>query len=115
MTQGRLDWRGESAPVAPARVRMAPSAIEARRTGHARATETASMRAYRDALIRFGPCTDQELAERSWLPLASVNARRNDWHAYDITAVIAVDRVTKVWTHGRATTRVVWAWHGVTS
>lgn len=104
----------EPTPVAPSAVSMAPSAVEARRSGRVRAVGavTASMARYRDALREHGPCTDQELERRSGIPLSAICARRNDWHDADPDAVVAVDRVTQRWASGRTTTRVVWKWNG---
>jgi hypothetical protein len=60
------DVRDATRPVAPARVRMAPAAIEARRSGR-KATKgvtkpSAPMLVYRDALRAIQPATDHEVS-----------------------------------------------------
>ena len=95
-------------PIAPTRVRMAPSAIEARRSGRAGqrviTTPSAPMLVYRDALRAIQPATDHAvsayLRQRERVPadsarwgLSSINGRRNDWLALDPTCIEAQDRV----------------------
>lgn len=95
-------------PVAPASVRMAPSAIEARRSGRAGkrviTTPSAPMLVYRDALRAIQPATDHEvsaylrqregvLTESSRWALSSINGRRGDWLSLDPTCIEARDRV----------------------
>ena len=95
-------------PVAPARVRMAPSAIEARRSGRAGTRvitkPSAPMLVYRDALRAIQPATDHEVsaylrrleglpADSARWGLSSCNGRRGDWLALDLECIVAVDRV----------------------
>jgi len=96
------------APVAPQAVRMAPSARQARRSGHRPhkgvTTPSAPMLVYRDALRAIQPATDHEVsaylrrqegvpAESARWGLSSVNGRRGDWVTLDPTCIEAIDRV----------------------
>ena len=108
MNQQSLDFT----ITAPEPTLMPPSAIQARRSGHqrVRAQVTESMGIYREALIRFGPCTDQELSERAGLPLSSINGRRNDWLDYQPERIVAVRSVLHHWKTGKRTKRTIWMW-----
>jgi hypothetical protein len=112
MTQGALDFT--AAPKPGQAETMAPSAIQARRSGRRRAKATidASMAAYRDVLIASGPLTDHAAAEALGWPLSSVNARRGDWESVRPGAVVAAGRIKQAWARGKSTTRTVWAWAG---
>lgn len=95
-------------PTAPARVRMAPSAIEARRSGRAGkrviTTPSAPMLVYRDALRVCQPASDHHVsdylrrlegvpADSARWGLSSMCGRRNDWLALDPECIEAHDRV----------------------
>lgn len=111
MTQQRLDYSA---------VTVAPSAIQARRSGRVRVVSTinARMEHYRNAItLGGGPMTDHEAA--AWLgkPLSVICAIRGDWKAWAEhhgrpCPVVAVSRERKDWGSGAATSRVRWGWQG---
>ena len=92
------------------RVTMAPSAIEARRSGRRSVSISREMLRYRNALIRYQPATDLEIAVMLGCGVSSCCGRRGDWNAtvpLDRPLVVAVDRVKR----GRAS-QSRWAWAG---
>lgn len=95
-------------PVAPQAVMLAPTVREARASGRQVARASASMLAYRDALIRLGPATDEQVAEALGWRVSSCCGRRGDWNdrqPLDRPAVEAVDRVRV-----REASQTRWRW-----
>jgi hypothetical protein len=100
----------DEAPLAPQRVTVPPVVRAARASGRRVGHTSAGMRAYRDALIEFGPAADPQIADRLGWGVSSCCGRRGDWNALapaGQTWVVAVDRV-KV---GKAS-QCRWAWVG---
>ncbi len=111
MTQPRLDW-----DTPPQRVTMAPSAVQARRSGRQRVASSINTRMarYRVAITAC-PLTDHEAAGTLHTPLSCVNATRGDWKTWAEhhglpCPVVAVERVRQDWGSGHPTTRVRWGW-----
>jgi len=102
------------APVAPQRVTMAPSAIEARRSGlrAARAKATPQMAEYRAVLEQCGPLSDQEAARILGYPLATICGRRNDWMNAMPGCIGVRGRVSVTHPDGRKSSRTLWLWCG---
>lgn len=96
---------------------VAPSAVQARRSGRQRGVQTLRSRMvrYRDYLLARGPQTDHDAAEALDCPLSVVNAIRGDWKLYAEhhgipNPVVASGRVKQVWAKGKSTTRTTWRW-----
>jgi hypothetical protein len=103
-----------TAPVAPQRVTMAPSAIEARRSGlrAARANATPQMAEYRAVLEQCGPLSDHEAARILGWPLATVCGRRNDCIQLWRECIGTSGRIHVTHPDGRQSSRTLWAWIG---
>lgn len=98
----------------PARVTMAPSAIESRRSGlrAARQKATPQMAEYRALLESVDVLTDQEAAKRLGWPLSTVCGRRNDWLDARPGCIGARGRVSVTHPDGRKSSRTLWTWCG---
>lgn len=110
MTTPVLPGMFSDAPFTPQEVLVSPIAREARASGRAAVSVGPAMLSYRDALIAYGPATDEEIAARLGWGVSSACGRRGDWNATvpeDRPLVVAVDRVRA----GKAT-RARWAWVG---
>lgn len=95
---------------APQSVTVQPIARESRASGRRVGRVAPKMLAYRDALIRFGPATDAEIAAVLGVGVSSCCGRRGDWNETapaDRPVVVAVDRVRV----GEAS-RARWQWVG---
>lgn len=101
-----------SAPVAPARLTMAPEAVTSRRSGlrAARAKATPQMTEYRALLERRGPLTDMDAAAALGWFVSTVNGRRNDWLDMRPGCIGARGRVSVTHPDGRKTSRTLWTW-----
>jgi hypothetical protein len=122
-----FDWAADAVPVADDRplvdqlTRMAPAAIQARRSGRT-ATRSVThpsdaMRVYRDTLRALQPATDHQVSaairealglgsrDDAAFGLSSVNGRRNDWLDLQADCIEAVDRVKAP---GARTSRTRW-------
>jgi len=95
-----------AAPVAPQRVTMAPTAIEARRSGLRAAREKmpAQLREYLTCLRAIGPASDHEVARVLGLPVSTVNARRADAGRQ----VEAHGRIMVTHPDGKRSSRTLW-------
>lgn len=90
----------------PQSVTMAPSAIEARRSGLrvARAKAPTQLREYLACLKAIGPASDHKVARVLGLPVSTVNARRADAGSQ----VEAWGRVQVTHPDGKRSSRTLW-------